>query len=104
MITRIVKLHFQQEQLPSFLAHFETVKHKVSKFAGCHGMKLLQDIHDPCLVMTYSAWENEEALENYRNSELFGTIWPTIKVWFDQKPEAWTVETYFNGFPELIND
>jgi hypothetical protein len=29
---------------------------------------------------------------------LFQTLWPKIKPWFDQKPEAWSVETHFDGF------
>ena len=48
--------------------------------------------------MTYSHWENEQALENYRLSETFGTIWPKIKLWFAEKPEAWTVNEVFDGF------
>ena len=48
--------------------------------------------------MTYSHWNGPEDLENYRTSETFGKIWPTIKPWFAEKPEAWSVETYFDGF------
>jgi len=98
MLTRIVKLHFQAERIDDFLAHFETIKWQVAQFPGCQGMKLLRVENDPCLVFTYSQWKNEEALESYRISELFQTIWPTIKPWFDQKPEAWSVETHFDGF------
>jgi quinol monooxygenase YgiN len=97
MLTRIVKLHFQAERINDFLAHFETIKWQVAQFPGCQGMKLLRGENDPCLVFTYSQWKNEEALESYRTSELFQTIWPTIKPWFDQKPEAWSVETHFDG-------
>lgn len=98
MIIRIVKLHFEEERIGDFLQFFDGIKHLVNEFPGCHGMKLLQDIQDPTIVMTYSHWENEQALENYRISETFGTIWPTIKPWFAQKPEAWSVTEYFNGF------
>lgn len=98
MITRIVKLHFQEDKINEFLSFFETIKHQVNTFPGCRGMKLLQDINTPEIVMTYSHWENEEALENYRISETFGTIWPKIKPWFAEKPEAWSVGVYFDGF------
>lgn len=104
MIIRIVKLHFAEAHIADFLAHFETVKQQVNSFPGCSGMKLLRGADDPCLVMTYSHWENADALENYRKSELFGTIWPNIKPWFDQKPDAWSVETYFDGFSGFINE
>lgn len=98
MITRVVKLEFQQEQVETFLSHFEQVKWSVATFPGCRGMKLIQDIKNPCVVMTYSIWENEEALENYRISPLFQSIWPTIKPWFSAKPEAWSLVEYFDGF------
>ena len=81
--------------------HFETVKWKVASFPGCTGMKLLQDIKNPYIIMTYSIWDNEEALENYKNSELFTTIWLSIKIWFDAKAEAWSLQTTFNGFKEI---
>jgi quinol monooxygenase YgiN len=98
MLTRIVKLHFEKEKVNSFLTFFETIKHKVNGFEGCKGMQLLQDLKNPEIIMTYSQWENEEALEKYRTSETFGEIWPKIKPWFNEKPEAWSVNTVFNGF------
>ncbi|MES2800537.1 MAG: antibiotic biosynthesis monooxygenase family protein [Bacteroidota bacterium] len=104
MIIRIVKLHFSEDRMEDFLTHFESVKQKVNSFPGCLGMKLLRDIEDPCLIMTYSHWEKAEDLENYRKSSLFGEIWPKIKPWFDQKPEAWSMETHFDGFVKFINE
>lgn len=95
---RIVKLHFQDDKIADFLTFFETVKFKVNEFPGCQGMKLLQDIDNPSIVMTYSHWDNPESLERYRTSETFGQIWPKIKPWFSEKPQAWSVEEYFNGF------
>lgn len=98
MIIRIVKLHFQEDKIEGFLAFFDTIKHKVNNFPGCEGMKLLRDINQPSIVMTYSHWENEAALETYRTSETFGEIWPAIKPWFAEKPQAWSVLEHFNGF------
>ncbi len=98
MLTRVVKMTFQPEQLEAFLEHFETVKWKVAQFPGCHGMQLLQDNENPCLIFTYSVWDSVQDLEQYRQSELFGSIWPKIKPWFAQKPEAWSLNAHFNGF------
>ena len=98
MLTRIVKITFQEEKLPEFFKHFDSVKWKVATFPGCNGMKLLQDVSNPSIVMTYSVWDSEEALNNYRDSELFGELWPKIKPWFAAKAEAWSVEEYFDGF------
>lgn len=98
MITRIVKLQFEEDKIEEFLAFFDTIKHLVNEFPGCYGMKLYQDIEQPTIVMTYSHWEAQENLDKYRESNEFGTIWPKIKPWFSVKPEAWSVQAYFNGF------
>jgi quinol monooxygenase YgiN len=70
----------------------------VNQFENCHGMELLQSKEQKNIVFTYSYWENEVALEKYRNSETFKKVWSTIKPWFGNKTEAWTLEKYFDGF------
>ena len=92
MIIRIVKLQFETEKVQDFLSLFDTVVTKVNSFPGCYQMYMVRDIKNPNLFFTYSQWENETALTNYRNSELFQSIWPTIKPWFSQKAEAWSTE------------
>jgi quinol monooxygenase YgiN len=98
MLTRIVKLHFAPQHVDDFLQYFDTINQAVNTFPGCRGMKLLHDKNNPCIVFTYSIWESDAALEAYRTSPVFQEIWPKIKVWFDQKAEAWSVNTYFDGF------
>ncbi len=98
MIIRIVKLHFKGERRAEFLSYFDTIKEQVNSFEGCEGMKLIQDTHNPNIMMTYSHWKGEEYLEKYRHSDTFSAIWPKIKPWFAQGAEAWTLETYFDGF------
>jgi len=98
MITRIVKLEFKIDKVDDFLSFFDTIKHNVNSFPGCKGMKLYQDIQSPTTLMTYSHWESQSDLDLYRNSETFGAVWPKIKPWFAEKPEACSVEAYFDGF------
>lgn len=97
MITRIVKMHFQADKTEQFLTFFETIKWKVVQQPNCHGMKLLKDIHNPNILFTYSKWKDESALNTYRDSKLFGQVWPTIKPWFQEKAEAWSIEEAFDG-------
>lgn len=98
MVTRIVKLEFHPDRVDDFINYFDTIKQQVNSFPGCIGMKLYQDISNPSIIMTYSHWETEKDLDNYRNSDTFSVIWPSIKPWFNGKPEAWSLNTYFNGF------
>ena len=102
MVSRIVKLEFHPEKMKDFLDFFDEVKFKVNAFSGCKGMQLLRDKSNENIVFTYSIWESEADLENYRTSETFSKIWPVIKQWFAAKPEAWTLKNHFDGL-DLFN-
>ena len=100
MFIRIVKMRFNEDKIEAFLTNFEAVKQHIRNFEGNQFLELYQDKNDQRIFFTYSYWENEQALENYRLSTTFGEIWPKIKPWFDKKAEAWSVNTVFNGFEE----
>jgi quinol monooxygenase YgiN len=89
---RIVKMHFKQEHIYDFLELFNTIKTKIRSVDGCHSVHLLQDKTNAGIFFTYSNWQAEQHLENYRNSELFISTWQTIKPWFEVKGEAWSVD------------
>ena len=92
MFVRIVKMGFQPENVTTFLNDFEKIKSKVRGFEGCLFLELYRDKSNTNQFFTYSYWENEEALENYRNSDLFKGVWENTKQYFNQKPEAWSVD------------
>jgi autoinducer 2-degrading protein len=92
MLTRIVKMEFQEEKVASFLADFETVKHKIRNFQGCLHLDLLRDRNNPTIFFTYSKWEQENDLENYRRSSLFKDVWATTKPMFRSKASAWSLD------------
>lgn len=79
MFVRIVKMSFHEEKIPDFLENFESVKDKIRNVDGNRFLELYQDKNDKCIFFTYSYWETEEDLENYRNSELFNTVWDFYK-------------------------
>ncbi len=93
MFTRIVKMQFEEENIPAFLANFETVKQKIRNFPGCTFLELYNDKHDATIFFTYSRWNEEEDLENYRKSELFKEVWSVTKPMFKAKAQAWSVDT-----------
>jgi len=98
LITRIVKLEFQKDKLDDFLLLFNETKWKVAEVDGCLGMQLLQNTENPCICFTYSHWEGEQALLNYRQSSLFINIWKSIKPYFENPAEAYSTTTYFDSF------
>ena len=90
MFVRIVKMSFHQENIPTFLENFEMMKTKIRNADGNRFLELYQDKNDPCILFTYSYWETEDDLENYRRSELFYDVWTFTKKLFNGKPEAWS--------------
>ena len=92
MLVRIVKLSFHEKNIPLFLENFELMKDKIRSAPGNRFLELYQDKNNPCIFFTYSYWETEADLENYRNSELFYDVWTFTKQLFNDKPEAWSVD------------
>ena len=92
MITRIVKMTLNPDKVKAFEQHFDQYQSHIRNFPGNQFLKLYQDIHHPHVFFTYSYWETENDLENYRNSELFYDVWQFTKKLFNDKPEAWSVD------------
>jgi quinol monooxygenase YgiN len=93
VFTRIVKMEFAEENIGAFMDNFEAVKEKIRNFPGCLFLELYRDKNDETIFFTYSKWEDEIDLKNYRNSQLFEEVWATTKPMFRSKAQAWSVDT-----------
>lgn len=91
MLTRLVKMQFNEDFLAEFQETFKGVQPKIAAFKGCKGVQLLQDQHQMHTFFTISLWEDEEHLEDYRRSELFRETWTSMRPHFAAKPEAWSL-------------
>ncbi len=92
MIVRIVKMSFSETHIDEFLANFDLKKEQIRHFNGCQFLELYRDNNHPNVFFTYSYWDTEADLENYRSSTLFKDVWSKTKPLFNAKPEAWSVE------------
>jgi len=90
MLIRIVRMTFQPEKVDDFLAIFHQSKEKIRNFEGCQHLELWQDLDTPNVLTTHSHWHGTEALEKYRQSDLFKTTWAATKVLFADKPQAFS--------------
>lgn len=84
-------MSFDPDRVEEFLALFEQVKEQIAAFEGCEGLTLLRDAAQPNVLLTYSYWESEEALNRYRFSDLFKSTWAGTKALFNDKPVAWSL-------------
>ena len=83
-------MSFREEKVEDFIGIFEAAKEQIAAFPGCEGLKLLRDAHKRNVFFTYSFWNSEHELDQYRHSELFKTTWEGTKALFDDKPQAWS--------------
>ena len=97
MFVRIVKMNFEPSEIENFRELFNTNKEKIKGFEGCNFLELYQDKNNKNIFFTYSYWENEEALENYRTSALFREVWSNTKKMFSAKAEAWSVDKLWSS-------
>ncbi len=92
MFVRIVKMSFEPSKVDDFLTFFDSKKDLIRNFDGCQFLELYRDKQHTNIFFTYSYWREEADLENYRNSDLFKTVWAITKLSFNGKPEAWSVD------------
>ncbi|MDX1908433.1 MAG: antibiotic biosynthesis monooxygenase family protein [Bacteroidia bacterium] len=91
MITRMVRMQFRADALAAFEAIFAASKHQIRNFPGCMALELHHDPADPSVRYTWSRWASEEALLAYRQSPIFGQVWPATKALFASPPQAFSM-------------
>jgi len=91
-LIRVVRMTFRSEEVPAFLENFEAHKVLIRNFPGCSHLELWQDENQKNIFVTYSHWESEAALNQYRDSQLFKSVWGVTKTLFSEKPQAWSTK------------
>lgn len=81
---------FRPEEVAAFRQVFLESKDLIRGMPGCLHVECLQDVKAPHIFFTYSKWESEAALNDYRHSALFEATWARTKILFGDKPEAWS--------------
>jgi heme oxygenase (mycobilin-producing) len=94
MIIRIVRMHFTALGVDEFLEIFNKNKKAIRAFEGCTHLELLKDFEDPDTYVTLSYWKDAQSLENYRKSELFGSVWGRVKTLFSERTQAFSLEKF----------
>lgn len=84
---------FRSEEVDNFLEVFANSSPHIRAFPGCLHLELWRGKSEENVLFTFSRWENEQALENYRQSELFRSTWAKTKPLFAERAAAWSVDT-----------
>ena len=91
-LIRVVRMTFRPEEVAAFLENFEAHKILIRNFPGCLHLELWQDENQKNIFVTYSHWESEAALNQYRDSQLFKSVWGFTKTLFSEKPQDWSTK------------
>jgi heme-degrading monooxygenase HmoA len=87
-------MHFTEAGVDEFLEIFNANKAAIRSFPGCLHLQLLKDLNDSNTYTTLSHWDNEQSLENYRKSELFGSVWGRVKTLFSERSQAFSLQKF----------
>ena len=90
MLIRIVRMTFRPEAIDDFLENFHSHKQSIRNSPGCQHLELWQDEIEKNIFLTHSHWESEEHLNQYRDSELFKTVWTFTKSLFSERAVAFS--------------
>ncbi|MFZ1750750.1 MAG: antibiotic biosynthesis monooxygenase family protein [Saprospiraceae bacterium] len=93
-IRRIVRLTFADDHVIEFLDIYRESSPYISTFAGCIHLSLMKDADHAHIFYTVSEWASPEALENYRQSELFRATWAKTKLLFSDRPRAYSLQEF----------
>ena len=100
-IIRIVRLSWKAEKINEFISIYESSKSSIESFDGNKYLTLKQDANLSNVLYTYSIWESNEALNNYRNSQFFKETWAKTKLLFDDKPLAYSLMNVENNWTDF---
>ena len=92
MIRRIVKMEFRAGAAEQFEALFRSTAAHIRAQEGCQHLELLCEEGASAVYFTFSIWQNQAALQAYRESELFARTWKKTKALFAEKPMAWSTQ------------
>ncbi|MEM6286586.1 MAG: antibiotic biosynthesis monooxygenase family protein [Bacteroidota bacterium] len=88
MLLRTVRMTFRPDRLDAFLALFAEAQPKIAVVPGCQHLELWQDARFPNVLTTFSRWDDAEALDAYRRSNLFRETWARTTPLFAAAPAA----------------
>ena len=90
-IIRIVRLSFEPKHIKTFLNIYNDKKSTILAFDGCRQLQLKQDFNQSNVYYTYSHWDSNLDLENYKASNFFEVTWAQTKLLFNDRPQAFTL-------------
>lgn len=90
MLVRVVQLRIRPEEVALFCRLFEEHRQAIRSNPGCLALELLQEEGNPGSLATLSRWHSEDALDQYRHSSFFRSLWSQVKPLFSAPAQAFS--------------
>jgi len=87
-LIRLVRMTLRPDARAAFLDHFDAAAPRIRAFDGCRRLELWEGRRFPNVCTTFSLWDDEDALDRYRESALFRETWRAVKPLFAAPPVA----------------
>lgn len=100
MLLRTVRMTFRPDRLDAFHDLFREARPKIRAAHGCRHLELWEDARFPNVLTTFSEWDDADALEAYRQSDLFRETWARTTPLFAAAPVAHSQTRAASGGPE----
>lgn len=84
-------MKFKSGNEKKFLEIFNERKKAIAGFEGCSYLELRRSKAHGNWFMTFSIWNDEKNLDQYRFSDLFKVVWASVKPLFEANAEALSV-------------
>jgi quinol monooxygenase YgiN len=88
VLVRIVRMTVRPDAADAFLDRFDENASRIRAFPGCRHLELWRDTETPAAFTTLSHWDDADALDAYRESELFTSTWAAVTPLFAARPQA----------------
>jgi quinol monooxygenase YgiN len=92
IVIRVVRMTFLPDKTDEFQRIFEKCQSDIKNMPGCLHLELWQDTDQPNIFVTYSHWESEETLNDYKRTAFFGVVWKKTKALFSDAPQVFSAK------------
>lgn len=92
---------FVPDRIEDFLAIYAGSYAQICEQPGCLHLELMENVKRHNVMMTYSIWKSEEALNAYRATDFFKKTWAQTKALFADEPVVGSFRTLEVGQPNV---
>lgn len=89
-------MKIKEHCLADFQQLMLTLNNEIRCVDGCKHLEVLNDKADNLTIFSMAIWESEKAIDKYKKTDLYKTVWKQLNEYIAGEPHIWTVENFFD--------